>query len=214
VTFSILTDHPVALTSPDHLQPWGTARDNSINPRFNAKLRQLVGRSGRSLSVLDLGCSGGGMVRSFLDEGVMAVGVEGSDYSKLRGRAEWATIPEFLFTADVTKPFQIMLDGVPQRFSAVTAWEFLEHVAEEDLAPVFDNIGRHLTPGGYVVASVSHDEEVIEGVVLHQTVQPRAWWDRKFEAMGWCNDLPLVGWFGPHVVRDCDNSTIYVLRRA
>jgi hypothetical protein len=35
------TDHPVATTSPDHIMPWGTAHDNSVNPNFNYRMLRL-----------------------------------------------------------------------------------------------------------------------------------------------------------------------------
>ncbi len=69
------TSKPIALDSPDHLVPLGTRQDNSVNRAFNRKLRTLIPQP----RVLDLGCAGGGMVASFLDEGDFAVGVEGSD---------------------------------------------------------------------------------------------------------------------------------------
>lgn len=78
----------VAYESPDHLIPFGTRRDNSTHRRFNKKLCELFGLD-TSLWVLDLGCSGGGFVKDCLDEGHMAVGIEGSDYSKKLRRAEW-----------------------------------------------------------------------------------------------------------------------------
>lgn len=55
------TDYPVALDSPDHIIPWGTARDNSSNLRFNSKLYRLFDFTNRYPKVLDLGCSGGGL---------------------------------------------------------------------------------------------------------------------------------------------------------
>lgn len=33
--------------------------------------------------------------------------------------------------------------------------------------------------------SVSPNEEIIHGMRLHQTVQPKAWWLAKFLALGW-----------------------------
>src|SRR5205809_2708747 len=96
---------PVAVDSPDHIAPRGTANDNSRNRLFNRKLEALLGK--RPLAVLDLGCAGGGFVKDFLDEGHVAIGLEGSDYSKKLRRAEWATIPEHLFTCDVTEEFEI-----------------------------------------------------------------------------------------------------------
>lgn len=95
----VVTDHPVALSSPDHLHPHGTMRDNSYSWEFNRRLADIVPPV---LSVLDLGCSGGAMVHTLLREGHFAIGIEGSDRSRLAGRAEWAEIPDHLFTADIT----------------------------------------------------------------------------------------------------------------
>src|SRR6185503_21290432 len=101
---TLKTDHPVALQSPDHLKPWGTKRDNSKSPRFLKKVSRLFSEEGSEFSLLDLGCSGGGWVKEAHDKGWLAVGLEGSDYSKKTRRAEWAIIPEYLFTCDLTKP--------------------------------------------------------------------------------------------------------------
>lgn len=34
----VIAERPVAVNSPDHVQPWGTRRDNSQNRHFDAKL--------------------------------------------------------------------------------------------------------------------------------------------------------------------------------
>ena len=139
----VKAEREVAYNSPDHLMPWGTRSDNSRNLRFNQKLYHLFPKQENPIAVLDIGCSGGGFVKSCLDDGCLAVGLEGSDFSKKRRRAEWATIPDFLFTCDVTRDFEIMLDdGNPRalraerssydgksqkriQFDIVTAWEVM-----------------------------------------------------------------------------------------
>ena len=189
---------PLADDSPDHLFPHGTARDNSFNWAFNYKLRQIAPVP---LSVLDLGCSGGGMVASFIHEGTFAVGIEGSDYSRNTGRAEWATIPGNLFVADITAPFSVECGGKPVLFTVVTLWEVIEHIAEERLPEVFGNIDAHLAPGGLVVMSVSPNRDAPGGEDLHQTVQPREWWMQTFDDLGWRNHPDAVEWFGADVVR-------------
>ena len=202
----IVTDHPVAVESPDHLVPWGTANDNSRNQRFNARLIALVPHD--RLSILDLGCSGGGQVRSFIEQGYLAVGVEGSDYSARRLRAEWSTIPDYLFTADITKPFHIRTSrgsGALQ-FGVVTMWEVIEHIAEKDLSAVLSNIDAHLCPGGITIMSVSPNTEVIRGTPLHQTVQQRPWWESFFQANGWKNHSAIVDYFGENFVREESNA--------
>jgi SAM-dependent methyltransferase len=182
----IETDKPVAYDSPDHLEPWGTARDNSVNWRFNRKLFAYLSTGVR---VLDLGCAGGGFVKSILDAGGFAVGVEGSDYSKKHRRAEWATIPDHLFTADVTVPFRLESRdergvGKPLLFDVITAWELLEHIAEDGLAGMAANILAHLDRGGIVIASIAPYEDVVNGVRLHQTVRELSWWIERLGQLG------------------------------
>lgn len=198
-------ERPVAITSPDHRLPWGTRRDNSRNPRFNDKLYRLYPRFNQTLKVLDMGCSGGGFVKSLFDEGCLSVGLEGSDYSHKFGRAEWRTIPEYLFTCDITGNFDLFVqtDGSPQRlyFDIVTSWEVMEHIAESDLPRVAANVKKHLAPGALWIMSVSPNAEVINGVVLHQTVRPRPWWIARFAEFGLEHREEYVRYFNTQFVR-------------
>lgn len=222
--FHVLTDNPVATSSPDHTHPCGTKNDNSRNRRFNEKLYGLF--SDRKIAVLDLGCSGGGFVKDCLDDGHAAVGIEGSDYSKLRRRAEWATIPDNLFTADATKTFVVLelscLDDTtglyrlskPASFDVITAWEFMEHIREEDLPGLVDNVNWHLRTGGLWVMSVSPLE-----ALWHQCAHDKPWWDAKFAAL--CPNFKrrddLVAHFGNDWIRGplqgADGSFHYALEK-
>jgi hypothetical protein len=206
---SVITRKPVAIDSPDHLEPHGTAHDNSVNLSFNVKLGHWL--SMHRLRVLDLGCAGGGFVKSILDDGGFAVGIEGSDYSKIRRRAEWATIPDNLFTADITEPFQIMeleRDNrwYPAVFNVITAWEVLEHIPADRLTDVAGNIKRHLTRRGVVIMSISPNQDVVRGVSLHQTVAPRDWWIRKFWDLGFRQHDDMLSYFGRNWVRSEPNA--------
>ena len=198
-------EREVAVKSPDHILPWGTKRDNSRNPRFNDKLYRLFPRYEQMLKVLDLGCSGGGFVKSCFDEGCLAVGLEGSDFSKKFRRAEWRTIPEYLFTCDITGDFELTLEfrdkTEPLLFDVVTSWEVMEHIAEPDLPKVAANIKKHLAPTGLWIMSVSGNEEVIHGVRLHQTVKNKPWWIEKFASFGLHHLEPYVTYFNTQFVR-------------
>jgi len=205
----IETNKPVAIDSPDHKQPWGTARDNSVNASFNKKLLWWIPTT--RLRVLDLGCAGGGFVKSILDKGSFAVGIEGSDYSKRRSRAEWETIPNYLFTADITEPFnlfQIDKEGHedPMRFNVITLWEVIEHIHEDKLGDVFENVARHLLPHGVVILSISPNEEMIQGVKLHQTVKGKEWWIRKFLELGFMHHEQTLHYFRDDFVRGGSNA--------
>jgi hypothetical protein len=198
-------DSELASASPDHLQPWGTRRDNSINLRFNDKLYKLYPKFDAPLAILDLGCSGGGFVKSCFDEGCLAVGLEGSDFSKKLGRAEWRTIPEYLFTCDITKNFELLLqtEGREDRmvFDVITSWEVMEHIAEPDLGLVAANVRKHLAPTGLWIMSVNPNEEIIHGTRLHQTVRPKEWWVQTFAGMGLTQLEPFVRYFNTQFVR-------------
>lgn len=213
----IETDHPVAYESPDHLVPWGTAQDNSRSQLFNARLINLI--PPERLSLLDLGCAGGGAVRSMIEQGFLAAGVEGSDYSQRRMRAEWVTIPDFLFTADITKPFRIVsgLAAEGMRFGVVTLWEVIEHIAEPDLPALFANIDAHLAPNGLVIMSVSPNPDIVDGRELHQIVQQRPWWHDTLRSLGWTDHPEIIAWLGDDLVRwevNAPNSFHFALSRS
>jgi hypothetical protein len=203
--FHVITLHPVAFDSPDHITPVGTKNDNSANRNWNRKLYELIPAG--DVRLLDLGCAGGALVKSILDDGGVAVGIEGSDDSLLRRRAEWATIPGHLFTADATEPF-VVVESAPESksytlFNVITAWEFLEHVAEDKLPALADNIRFHLAPGGFFFGSVATQPDVQNGVQtnLHQTVKPRDWWIETMTRLGFRHDPALEEHFGDDVVR-------------
>lgn len=201
----VLADREVAYDSPDHLVPWGTRKNNSRQRRFNQKLYRLFESYDRPMWVLDIGCSGGGFVKDCLDDGCVAVGLEGSDYSKKLRRAEWRTIPEFLFTADITAPVKITGEFVggekPILFDAITCWEVMEHIRENDLAVVAQNVKQHLRSGGLWIMSISPIDDMVNGVNLHQTVKPKQWWVEKFSTFGLIHLEKYVSYFNTQFVR-------------
>jgi 2-polyprenyl-3-methyl-5-hydroxy-6-metoxy-1,4-benzoquinol methylase len=188
---TIETEHPVAVDSLDHTQPLGTALDNFFSLAFNRKLYELI--PAKEVRLLDLGCAGGGLVRSILEDGGFAVGVEGSDFSKERQRAEWATIPEWLFTADVTEPFAIKncATADPLKFNVITGWEFFEHIAEDKLEALWANILKHATNDAILIGTISPREEP-----HHVTAKPKNWWIDKMAEASLQADCEHVMWVG------------------
>jgi cyclopropane fatty-acyl-phospholipid synthase-like methyltransferase len=136
---------------------------------------------------MDLGCSGGGMVRSFLEDGHTAIGLEGSDVSKKLRTGEWDNCPLHLFTADITSPFEVRdSNDQPMKFDLITSWEVLEHITENKLPGLMENIRNHLAPGGIFVGSVAMfpDADPSTGAVYHVTLQSQDWWLAKFAEHG------------------------------
>lgn len=194
----ILTSHPIAESSPDHIHPKGTATDNTVSPSFNWKIFSLV----PGVRLLDLGCAGGGLVASIIRDGGFAAGVEGSDYSRKISRAEWATIPGNLFTADITYPFSLEDDdGDPVLFDVITAWEVLEHIQEDRIEAVMKNADRNLVPDGLFICSISRMNDCWQGYEYHATVQEKGWWTEKMAALGWRERPDVEEFIHPDWVR-------------
>src|SRR5438045_5671776 len=93
-SIQLRTKFPIAFESPDHLVTWGTMNDNSTNRKFVLFMDDLIKRQRASgpLAFMDLGCSGGQLVKDFKDLGWIAVGLEGSDYSLKHRRANWPAL--------------------------------------------------------------------------------------------------------------------------
>lgn len=168
----VITDYPVAYESHDHQNPKGTANDNTKN---GAYVRELIRRFGGDMAYMDLGCAGGGFVSQFLYNDVLAVGIEGSDTCKKHGLYEWTKHPDYLHTADITKPFSVVDSETdePILFDAISAFDVMEHIHREDLNVVLDNVAKHLKTGGIFVAGIATFED--EG--YHVTLEEKPWWD-------------------------------------
>ena len=187
------TENPVAYESLDHLHPHGTKQDNTRYPRFVEKCEKILAPK-KNLAFLDLGCSGGGMVLDAALRGHLSMGLEGSNYSQIAQRAEWRLLRNNLKTCDITKPFTLRnANGLVQQFDIISAWEVMEHIAEDDLSQMLQNIRKHLLPGGYFVASIANwaDIDPETGVNWHVTLHPYEWWVERFESEGFevCSEL-------------------------
>ncbi len=202
LNIEVITDYPVAIDSPDHITPWGTARDNSQNLRFNHKLLRLYESLYRFPKILDLGCSGGGFIKSCTNQGCLAVGLEGSDYSKKHHRAEWPLLGDkSLFTTDITRKFQVTQNKAPLLFDVITLWEVMEHLPTERLPALCNNLHQHLEEHGLAIMSVSLKEEIVRGTKLHLTVQNREKWLDLFEKNGLYNIPEYAAYFNTQYIR-------------
>lgn len=173
----IVTEHPVAIHSADHINPKGAVNDNTHCLSFVKQIEQII--TGL-INYLDLGCAGGGLVADFLSRGHCAYGVEGSNKPQKLGLGEWKNISANLFTADLSKPMHFTASGALFKFDLITAWEVLEHFSETDINQLISNIHGNLKPGGYFIASVASFPDP----PYHITIQPRSWWLKKFKAFG------------------------------
>ncbi len=207
VRFYLETDYPLALDSLDYQYPEGAIQDNSRRQKFNNKLKIFPG------SVLDLGCAGGGFVKDCIDEGRIAVGLEGTDFNKKEGKFEWITIPDNLFTCDLTKPFILYTEDIkPYEFNIVTAWEFFEHIEKEDIPQVLLNIYHHLIKFGIIICSIDanpYPHKIHREIDLHRTVETRERWSEQFKKFNFVEDPIIQRHFERNWLRQSNSKNNY-----
>ena len=182
------TDYNVAEDSPDHLNPTGTKEDDTRCPAFATKINNFFGKK---INYLDLGCSSGGLVYDFIERQNFGVGIEGSDFSKNAQRSFWKIIPNNLFTADITKKFEVKKDGKSVKFDCISSFEVMEHIETKDLDQVMKNVDYHLNENGIFLGSIGTAVSFSSnGVPLHLTVwEPEKWMEYLTKYFDVCNDI-------------------------
>jgi len=160
----VLTDYPVALDSTDHLYPFGTLKDNSVDSdtydrdkvfAFITEVKEYFCRD--KITALDIGCAGGQSTADLRSLGDSAIGIEGSDHSVINKRGAWPDgYNDFLFLCDAKKPYRVEdKEGGKVCFNLITAWEIVEHIREDDFDMFFGNITAHMNKDSIFIASIS-----------------------------------------------------------
>jgi 2-polyprenyl-3-methyl-5-hydroxy-6-metoxy-1,4-benzoquinol methylase len=176
----VITNYPIAVNSPDHLYPCGTAYNNSTDHNFITEIENYFGNT--RINFLDIGCAGGQLVVDFNNRGHLAIGLEGSDYSVIHSRANWPTYHnKLLFTCDATMPYTIVDDNNQQiKFNCISAWEVIEHIAPEELDQFFMNVINHMHDTAIFVGSISEHPSYwdYDGQTrqLHQSIFSKNYW--------------------------------------
>lgn len=180
MNFWLETKYPIAFDSPDHIMPHGTKNDNHNNIEL---FNEIEEHFKRKINFIDLGCSGGAFVKQFVDNGHTAIGLEGSDYSIIHNRAEWPELyRKNLFTCDIARKYQIYLYDSKEiyeaKFDIISCWEVIEHINPNMLEIFFNNIYNHLSDDGLFIGSISKKQEIINEVVLHQSIFDEDTWKK------------------------------------
>lgn len=207
------TDYPIAIDSYDHIDnqvhPAWKSIDKSFNLKFNSKLYQI---SPPPVSILDIGCGGGSFVKTILDDGNEAVGLEGSTHPKEMELIGWIDVPNNLFTCDIIHPFILHTGNhISYQFDVVTAWEVLEHIEEQNLPLVFNNIYKHLRVDGLFIMTTptSINKPPKYGLDHHRTRKGWEWWIETIESYGFARQVELNAHFGKDWVRMGNIREVY-----
>ena len=66
-----------------------------------------------------------------------------------------------------------------------TSFEVFEHLKENEIDNLFQNIKIHTHKNSRLILSISTNDSFYKGVNLHQTVKSKNWWLSKFSTLGW-----------------------------
>ncbi len=138
-----------ALWSMDHIKPYGVVEQGCYLPHF--LLSRAFLRLHPVSSWCDLGTGVGSLPLALMRLGLKEViGIDGSDAALRQGLVR---VPSTNYgVGDLTEPLQVCYsDGRHAHFEVVSALELLEHVPEDKIASLFDNMVR-LNPVYLVLA--------------------------------------------------------------
>jgi hypothetical protein len=167
----IVTDHPIALDSNDHLFPKGAIESDYSGEQF---LLELKNEFPDIQSILDLGTGPGYFVVNGVVHGYDICGIEGTD--KVDDKEPWLIYKDrYLFHADIRHPFRLG----QRQFDLVTAREVLEHMTIETINTVMENIARHTN---VFMGTIEFEDTYNE--LYHTLCMPREWWVNKFKEFG------------------------------
>jgi len=147
------TDYPIALDSPNHIDPYGGTQQDKFKGDIFA--RQLLEKFPNRRKLLDLGCATGTIPESMRFAGMLAVGIEGSNIPQIKKIEAWSRCPEILRTCDISRNFEVTdLNGNHIKFDWVTMWDVLEHIHPDRLNICFNNIRKLLNRDGYAILDI------------------------------------------------------------
>lgn len=178
----VITEHPIAIASLDHINPFGCIRDNNSFSYYILDVKKYF--NNQKINVLDLGCAGGQIIIDHLNLGDLAVGLEGSSHAlNGAGKHNWDLYKDKnLFLCDITEKFSILDDnGETIKFDIIQMWEVLEHIPENKLNILLDNIKKHLKTNGIFIGSVA-TYHCISGT--HVSVFEKSKWSEIFKTSG------------------------------
>lgn len=131
--------------------------------------------------VLEVGCAKGYWIYHARQAGLEAYGIDISAYAIDNAVP---VVREFVRREDAASRIDTL-----DTYDAVVSWEFFEHVPEDELDGVIENLSDVCKPGGLQLHRICLPDEVGEDHDhTHVTMHPREWWDKRFDSFGWVEE--------------------------
>jgi 2-polyprenyl-3-methyl-5-hydroxy-6-metoxy-1,4-benzoquinol methylase len=141
-------------------------------------VRQLQPYFHGKASILDYGCGPGYLLDQLLAAGIQTAGMDFSAEAMQKVNERLQGHPHFLGTFT---PHQLEESG--RRFDAICVVEVIEHLYDEPLGKLLDDVGKFLAPDGIVIFTTPNEEDLEKssllcpatGEVFHRWQHVRSW---------------------------------------
>lgn len=155
------------------------------DPGWDVILNVLIARLGSDITLVEAACAKGWFVAHAMERGLDAYGFDLSPYAI--SKAPGQRVRERIQVHDAIDPWPVE----PGSTDVVCAWEFFEHIHDENIPTVLDHMVEALVPGGELwlkTGIVIPSDHPFAGQAdhdhTHVAVHDRAWWEALFEAKG------------------------------
>lgn len=130
----------------------------------DAIIRYVTRHSGKIEGrLLDFGCGPGYFLERLAHRGLMADGLDFSSDSLERARSRMQCVP---WTGELHLTLSLPSDLKSDGFDTVFLIETIEHLLGDELAPTLAELHRLTAPGGRVVVTTPHDEDLSRRAVM------------------------------------------------
>jgi len=163
----------------DDIEPKGCINDFTNATELSMRMIKYFkkrGKDPRRLLLLDLGTATGTVPLSCVAADISGLGIEGSSHPKCNKVGAWGVMPSIVRNADISKKISLYLKRTfkPVKFDIIWSSDVFEHIQEDRLEVLFDNITRHLSKDGFLISTIA----TIKDGKYHHTVKNRFWWRR------------------------------------
>jgi SAM-dependent methyltransferase len=168
----------------------GTGGGEATALLYRRDIRPLL-PSPRSGSVTDIGCGQGHLVALLLADGYDADGIDVSPEQVAVAHA--SGLPQVRLG-----DYRVMLTETRGALAAVTATDFLEHLAKDEVLEALDAVVAALAPGGVFVARVPNAVSPVGGNIRYGDFTHETWYTERS-----VRQLAAASGFAAVTVRPC-----------
>lgn len=218
--FHIYTSYPYANNQQCGVEDTWYTKENVVNnvniyhhPSFNTWVYDYNNK--KPLFVLEIGCGTGSIVQDFIQDGHLAIGLDGFYVYRKYLCGAWKDYPYNLFTCDLGEDFTICYNEYakfdinnPCKFDIIYSTEFLEHLHYRQVDNCIVSINKHSHNDTLLILEISEKQDG-----GHLVVESKDWWINKFRQYDWSYNDGLTNSLRGNFLRNISSSNQLIFNK-